>query len=121
MYSFFPNIHKDIDFSKGYEFLEKELQKIIKTSKTGRRYADKLVKVFLKNGSERWLLIHIEIQGYKEKKFPERMYTYNYRIFENPGNGRRCSSKIRLEEAFSDGALQARNESKKISGHLQVY
>jgi hypothetical protein len=82
LYSFFPHIHKDIDFSKGYEFLEKELQKIIKTSKTGRRYADKLVKVFLKNGAERWLLIHIEIQGYRDKKFPERMYTYNYRIFD---------------------------------------
>jgi hypothetical protein len=80
---FFPLIHKAIDFSKGYQFLEKELQKIIKTSKTGRRYADKLVKVYLKNGLERWLLIHIEIQGYKEKKFPERMYIYNYRIFDN--------------------------------------
>jgi hypothetical protein len=79
---FFPHIHNAIDFSKGYQFLEKELQKIVKTSKTGRRYADKLVKVYLKNGSERWLLIHIEIQGYKEKKFPERMYIYNYRIFD---------------------------------------
>ncbi len=45
---FFPHIHKSIDFSKGYQFLEKELQKIVKTSKTGRRYADKLVKVYLK-------------------------------------------------------------------------
>jgi len=78
----FPDIHKDIDFSKGYEFRDKELQKITKRSKTGKRYADKLVKVYLHNGAERWLLIHIEIQGYEEKEFPERMFTYNYRIFD---------------------------------------
>jgi len=78
----FPDIHKDIDFSKGYQFWDKELQKIIKSSKTGKRYADKLVKVYLHNGVERWLLIHIEIQGYEEKEFPERMFTYNYRIFD---------------------------------------
>jgi len=80
--TFFPDIHKDIDFSKGYQFLDKELQKIIKSSKTGRRYADKLVKVYLRDGTEKWLLIHIEIQGYEEKEFPERMFTYNYRIFD---------------------------------------
>jgi len=28
------------------------------------------------------LLIHIEIQGYEEREFPERMFTYNYRIFD---------------------------------------
>jgi len=33
---FFPDIHQDIDFSRGYQFLDKELQKIIKSSKTGR-------------------------------------------------------------------------------------
>jgi len=78
----FPDIHKDIDFSKGYEFRDKELQKITKRSKTGTRHADKLVKVYLFDGSEKWLLIHIEIQGYEEKEFPERMFTYNYRIFD---------------------------------------
>ncbi len=79
---FFPHIHKDIDFSKGYEFLEQELKEIIKHSKTGSRHTDKLVKVYLIDGSEQWLLIHIEIQGYKQKDFPERMYVYNYRIFD---------------------------------------
>jgi len=79
---FFPDIHQDIDFSRGYQFLDKELQKIIKSSKTGRRYADKLVKVYLRDGAEKWLLIHIEIQGYEEKEFPKRMFVYNYRIFD---------------------------------------
>ncbi|MGH7451529.1 MAG: cytosolic protein [bacterium] len=82
LFFFFPDIHKDIDFAKGHQFLDKELQKIIKSSKTGKRYADKLVKVYLLDGSEKWLLIHIEIQGYEEKEFPERMFIYYYRIFD---------------------------------------
>ena len=79
---FFPEIYQDIDFSKGYVFLDKELHQIIKGSKTGKRYSDKLVKVYLLDGTETWLLIHIEIQGYEQKEFPERMYIYNYRIFD---------------------------------------
>ncbi len=79
---FFPDIHRDIDFNKGYQFLDKEFQKISKGAKTGKRIVDKLVKVYLKDGSEKWLLIHIEIQGQKENEFAKRMFTYNYRIFD---------------------------------------
>lgn len=79
---FFPDIHKDIDFSKGYAFLEQELQKFFKSHKLGNRLGDKLVKVYLGNGREKWLLIHIELQGYKQLNFPERMFIYNYRFFD---------------------------------------
>jgi hypothetical protein len=79
---FFPRIHEDIDWSRGYQFLDQELRKILKGSATSKRVVDKLVKVFLKDGAEKWLLIHIEIQSYPEKKFPERMFVYNYRIFD---------------------------------------
>jgi len=79
---FFPDIFADIDFSNGYEFLNKELSSIVKDNKIGRRFADELVKVFLKDGSEKWLLIHIEVQGYKENNFEERIFVYNYRIFD---------------------------------------
>jgi predicted transposase YdaD len=43
---------------------------------------DKLVKVFLKNGEERWILIHIEVQGYRDPDFEKRMFIYYYRIFD---------------------------------------
>ncbi len=79
---FFPHIHKDIDFTKRYEFLDKELEKIVPDSSIKKRYADVLVKVVLKNGKETWLLVHIEVQGYYEKEFAKRMYSYNYRIFD---------------------------------------
>ncbi len=79
---FYKNIYQDIDFKKGYEFLDKEFQQIVKDNEIGNRYADKLVKVWLKDGSEKWLLIHVEVQGSVEKNFSERLYIYNYRIFD---------------------------------------
>lgn len=79
---FFPRIHQDVDWFRGYQFLDQELRKILKGSATNKRIVDKLVKVFLKDGAEKWLLIHIEIQSYPERKFPERMFVYNYRIFD---------------------------------------
>ncbi len=79
---FFPQAHADIDWARGYEMLDKELQPIIRQSKQGRRYVDKLVKVWLKSGEEKWLLIHVEVQTWKEDDFPRRMYAYNHRIFD---------------------------------------
>ncbi|MGE0084340.1 MAG: DUF4351 domain-containing protein [Desulfococcaceae bacterium] len=79
---FFPEAHAEIDWSKGYEFLDKEFQKITKDADTGRRYVDKLVKVFLLNGDETWGLVHTDIQNEPEPGFSERMYIYNYRIFD---------------------------------------
>jgi len=32
---------------------------------------DKLAKVYLKDGSEKWTLIYIEIQWYNKRNFPE--------------------------------------------------
>jgi len=80
MLFFFPHIHAEIDWSKGYVFLDKEFQEIVRDAATGRRYVDKLVKVFLLDGKETWLLIHIEVQGAPERLFPKRLFLYNNRI-----------------------------------------
>jgi hypothetical protein len=79
---FFPKAYQDIDWEKGYEFLDKELQKISKDAATGRRYVDKLAKVRLKSGGDVWALIHADIQMESEKDFSERMYIYNYRLYD---------------------------------------
>jgi hypothetical protein len=79
---FFPDAHADIDWSKGYEFLDKELQQVVREAELGRRLVDKLVKVWRKDGGEVWVLSHVEVQGQEETDFAERMYTYNYRIFD---------------------------------------
>ena len=77
---FFPDIHTDIDWSSGYEMLDKELQKVVRDADLGKRYADKLVKVWRKNGEERWVIIHAEVQGQQESQFSQRMFVYNYRL-----------------------------------------
>ncbi len=79
---FFPAIDKDIDWRQPYEFLDKELEKLVRDSEIGRRLVDKLVKVYLNDGKSACLLIHIEVQGYSDIKFEERMYIYHYRIFD---------------------------------------
>ncbi len=74
---FFPDIHADIDWARGYEALDKEFQQIVRRANVGKLLADKLFKVWLRDGTQRWLLIHVEIQGDYEKEFPERMFDYN--------------------------------------------
>ena len=34
------------------------------------------------NGEERWVLVHVEVQGYRETEFSRRMFIYFYRIFD---------------------------------------
>jgi hypothetical protein len=77
-----PDLYPEINFDKGYEFLDKELNKILPKSRTKNRRADKLIKVFLKNGKEQWILIHTEVQGYYDEEFSERMFTSFYRIYD---------------------------------------
>ena len=79
---FFPEIQAEIDWERGYEFLEQELQQLIKESEVGKQFVDKLIKVWLKDGKETWLLIHLEIQSQVDTNFPKRMFSYHYRIFD---------------------------------------
>jgi len=58
---FFPHIWEEINWERGYEFLDKELQKIVRNASVGNRQTDKLVKVWRNNGEETWVLIHIKI------------------------------------------------------------
>ena len=58
---FFPSIAEDIEWEFGFEFLDTELQKIKRETETGRKAADKLVKVWRKTGEEQWVFLHIEI------------------------------------------------------------
>lgn len=72
------------DMEKGVVFLDKELSELFPEleKQGGNRFVDMLVKVFLKNGNEEWILVHIEIQGGSDKNFAERMFQYWYRIYD---------------------------------------
>lgn len=79
---FFPQAYAEIDWSRPYAFLDKELQQVVREAEVGARRVDKLVQVFLQDGQETWLLVHIEVQGQREAAFAERMYIYHSRIFD---------------------------------------
>ena len=80
---FFPEIASKIDWDKGYEFLDKELQSVVRDAEIGRRHADKLVKVWsLEEEEEFHVMVHIEVQSDKDDDLSKRMYIYNYRIFD---------------------------------------
>ncbi len=78
----FPKVHADIDWSKGYAFLDKELQKVTRQSTITERFVDKLARVYRKSGESRWVLIHIDVQSQRERDFAKRMYVYYYRLFD---------------------------------------
>ena len=44
--------------------------------------ADQIVKVILKDGAEKWILIHVEVQSENEADFSARMFQYFYRIYD---------------------------------------
>ena len=79
---FFPHIYNEIDWTRGYEFLDQELQQLMRESEVGKQFVDKLIKVWLNDGKETWLLIHLEIQSQVDTGFPKRMFSYHYRIFD---------------------------------------
>ncbi|MBO1066476.1 MULTISPECIES: Rpn family recombination-promoting nuclease/putative transposase [Nostocales] len=79
---FFPEIQAEIDWTRGYEFLDQELQQLIRESEIGKQFVDKLIKVWLNDGKETWLLIHLEIQSQVDTGFAKRMFSYHYRIFD---------------------------------------
>ena len=82
----YPDADKVYDIRRGFQFLEKELAELHPDpeEETDTRFADKLVKVFHRDGEEEWVLLHIEIQGDTSKRleFSERMFRYFYRIFD---------------------------------------
>ncbi len=77
---FFSEAHAQIDWTRGFEFLDKELQKITADAALGRRAVDKLVKVWVKSGGEVIALVHCEVQGEREPDFEQRVYVYHFRI-----------------------------------------
>ncbi len=79
---YFPAVHAAIDWTRGYEWLNTELRQVVRDAELGKRLADVLVKVWRKDGQESWLLIHIEVQGWPELDFAQRLFVYHYRIFD---------------------------------------
>lgn len=78
----FPAVHTLIDWSQGYQSLEQEFHPFQGDNELGNRYTDKLFQVWQRNGTETWILVHVEVQAEPESDFAERMFVYNYRCFD---------------------------------------
>jgi len=76
----FPQIARQINWSKGVQLLSKEFQKIVRRSELGRRNVDVLVQVWSRQGREQWVLLHVEVQAQRDPEFPRRMFDYYSRI-----------------------------------------
>jgi hypothetical protein len=79
---YFPDASRQIDWTRGHTFLDKELQQIVRDAELGRRYVDKLARVTTLTGEKDWLCVHIEVHGSVDRDFARRMFVYNYRIFD---------------------------------------
>ncbi|WP_249869236.1 hypothetical protein, partial [Oceanobacillus saliphilus] len=82
MQFFAPELYEEIDFTRAPEFLQQELFQDVINERKGRVNADQIVKVFMKSGQERWILVHVEVQGIAGKDFSKRMFRYFYRIYD---------------------------------------
>ncbi len=79
---FFPKYASYIDFNKKIKFLDKELKKLFPKSKEEKGEVDLLIECYLKNGNKLPLYLHIDIQGYYDTSFSQRMFRYLYRIYD---------------------------------------
>ncbi len=79
---YFPDASAEIDWAKEHVFLDQELRAVVQDAEFGTRFVDRLVRVTVLSGDERWIYIHVEVQGTQQAEFAERMFVYNYRIFD---------------------------------------
>ena len=79
---YFPDAYAEIDWAKEHVFLDQELREVVQDAELGKRFVDRLVRVNVLNGGESWIYIHVEVQGTKQAEFAERMFVYNYRLFD---------------------------------------
>jgi len=83
----YPEAEGIFDFSRGIAFMNTELRAIVpnRERKGGHRMADLLAKVFMRDGAEKWILVHTEIEGGHAGDFAFRMFQYYYRLLDEHG------------------------------------
>ncbi|MFK7933101.1 MAG: hypothetical protein AB8G22_06290 [Saprospiraceae bacterium] len=80
---FLPELYADIDFTYPAKFLKQELTEIAGTTgKKGEMITDNLIEVRFNSGENRYVLIHIEVHGYENVDFGEKMFSYLCRIYD---------------------------------------
>jgi hypothetical protein len=73
---YFPAIYAAVDWSAPPEWRDKELSLVAGEAGRRNREVDLLVKVRLRSGGARWILLHVEIQSAYEEGFERRIFRY---------------------------------------------
>jgi hypothetical protein len=81
----FPAVARCIDWNARVEFLDQELQEIVRDSDLGKQRVDKLIKVLRLDGCEEWVLVHVEVQTQPDADLARRVYQYHHRIVDRFG------------------------------------
>lgn len=81
----FPKFSLAVDWNKNYVFLEEELANLFNPERDGKKFVDILAQVTLRDGTDKYVLLHVEVQGYgsgerASREFGERMFEYYYRV-----------------------------------------
>ena len=84
-----PELYEDADTSQCPTFLDKEFKDILNTAnpkiRATPRFADFVIKVPLKDGSDKWVLLHCETQRGNTRRLAKRMNHYRCLIFGHYG------------------------------------
>jgi hypothetical protein len=78
----FPEAASNIDWRAAVEFLDTELQEVVRDSNLGKQRVDKLVKVRRLDGQAEWVLVLVEVQAQPDENLPGRVYQYHRRIVD---------------------------------------
>jgi hypothetical protein len=79
---YFPLAYQAIDWTQPHTFLDQELAQIVRDGEIGKRRIDRLVQVTTLTSAIEWVYIHIEVQSQVDSDFAERLFTYNYRLYD---------------------------------------
>jgi hypothetical protein len=78
---FYPCLYRKIDWPKGYQFLDRELDAIMRQTSVGKRSVDKLVQVHAYEGKQAVVLLHLEVQSTRQSRFSRRLFEYYCRLY----------------------------------------
>lgn len=107
---FFPQISAEIDWTRGWEPLDKDLRPDRTDDVVGVREPDLIFRVYRLDGQESWVAIHIEFQSHKQDSatLAERVWVYFTRIRQR--YGRKVCSLVLLGDLDPDWELYPFNE-----------
>ena len=77
---FLPELHQKIDWSINYISLEQELRNLYVRKKGRVKRTDKLFRFKLLDGTDHYLLFHVEAEAFPTATFPQRMFEYFLRL-----------------------------------------